>query len=311
MKDSGRRQTSRLVPQRPVRRETLFSRHYTTPRPRGRVRQGTRNAYLRSHRRQKPKKNWRPAFFVTLGAFGLASLCLALVVLYHQLLTSTKFCIKDIQSIEIVGLKRLSTELILSQAGLRVGTNLLALSPAKVERALMAHPWIARAELTRKWPQRLKLRIKEREPAALVQMGELFYVDRQGNLFKPLTPGDPHDFPVITGLKPEHFQQAGGAPLEVVAQALKLLEMLKETQPPLNLENISEIHADLERGFTLYANGLSGALDLGLTDHQGKLAKFAQIWPILAQKGYLSQVGRINLDSPHRVLVTLKGMANQ
>jgi len=304
MKNSSRRQTSRLVHQRPARRETLFSRHYSSPRPR------PHNIYRRK-RPGPPKKFWRPAVIVTLGLLGLANLCLGLVLLYHQLLTSPRFCIKDNQNIEIVGLRRLTPELILQQAGLGPNTNLLSLRPVQVERTLMSHPWIARAELTRKWPSRLRLRIKEREPVALIQMGELFYVDRQGSLFKPLSPGDPHDFPVITGLKPEHFLKGEGGLPEVVAQALQLLEVLKTAPPPLTLENISEIHADLERGFTIYANGLSGALDLGLSDHQEKLTRFAQIWPILAQKGYLSRVGRINLDSPQRVLITLKGMENQ
>ncbi len=304
MKNSSRRQTSRLVSQRPLRRETLFNRHYSSPRPR------PYNIYRRK-RPGPPKKFWRPAVFVTLGLLGLANLCLGLVLLYHQLLTSPRFCIKDNQNIEIVGLRRLTPELIRRQAGLGPETNLLALSPTRVERALLAHPWIARAELTRKWPHRLYLRIQEREPVALVQMGELYYVDRQGSLFKPQSPGDPHDFPVITGLKPEHFLKGEGGLPEVVAQALHLLELLKNAPPPLTLENTSEIHVDLERGFTIYANGLSGALDLGLTEHQEKLTRFAQIWPILAHKGYLSRVGRINLDSPQRVLITLKGMENQ
>lgn len=303
MRNTTRCHHSRLIPQQPLRRDSLFSRHYSRPRPR----------HINRRRRQgQSKKFWRPAMFVTLGLVGLVSLSLALVLLYHQLLTSSTFCIKDNSNIEIVGLRRLTPEFIRQQAGLGPATNLLSLKPAQVERALLAHPWIARAELTRKWPHRVKLRIKEREPVALVQMGELYYVDRQGSLFKPLSPGDPHDFPVITGLNPEHFLKGEGLLPEVMAQALQLLEVLKSAPSPLNLENVSEIHADLERGFSIYANGLSGALDLGLTDYPEKLTRFAQIWPILAQKGYLSRVGRINLDSPQRVLITLKGMdANQ
>jgi cell division protein FtsQ len=139
-------------------------------------------------------------------------------------------------------------------------------------------------------------------------MGELYYVDRQGSLFKPLTPGDPHNFPVLTGLAPEHFNPGEGPLPEALAQAFQLLELLRGAAPPLNLENISEVHVDLERGFTLYANGLGVALDLGFTGHQEKLQKFAQIWPILSQTGYLAKAGRINLDYPQRVLLTLKGM---
>ena len=211
--------------------------------------------------------------------------------------------------LEIEGAKRLSPSVLLQQARLGPGLNLLAVRPGQVERALMAHPWIAKAEVSRKWPNSLHLKIQERDPVALAQIGEeLLYMDRQGMIFKPLSPGDPHNFPVITGLTPEQFRHTAGDLPEVVAQAFNLMEVLKKTPPPLNLENISEIHADLEQGFTLYANGVGVALDIGLKDYSEKLQKFAQLWPILSQKGLVAKTGRINLNYPRRALVTLKGM---
>jgi cell division protein FtsQ len=185
----------------------------------------------------------------------------------------------------------------------------LAIRPGQVERALMAHPWIAKAEVSRQWPHRLHLKIQERDPVALVQIGEeLLYMDRQGMLFKPLSPGDPHNFPVITGLTAEQFRHAAGDLPEVVAQVFQLMAVLGKNPPPLNLENISEIHVDLELGFTLYAMGLGAALDLGFNGYSEKLTKFAQLWPHLVQKGLLTRVRRINLNYPLRALVTLKGM---
>jgi cell division protein FtsQ len=291
-KTDSRRSASRLVAQRPAKKARLFQR-----RPRNLYRRGGGS-----------RGSWRRRGLLTLGLLTVAGLSLGLVLAYHQLLTSPWFCIKDIKNIEIEGLRKLTPELVLEQARLGPETNLLALRPGQAEQALMAHPWIARAELTRKWPHRLHLRLKEREPVALVQMGELYYVDRQGSLSKSLTPGDPHNFPVLTGLAPEHFTQGEGPLPEVLGQAFQLLELLRGAAPPLNLENISEVHVDLERGFTLYANGLGVALDLGFTDHQEKLQKFAQIWPILRQTGYLARAGRINLDYPQRALLSLKGM---
>lgn len=267
---------------------------------------GRRNNVYRRGRRE-PSNFWGRAILVFLGAGTLAGLSLGLVVLYYHLLTSPYFCIKENSSIEIQGARRLTPELILQQAGLGPGANLLAVKAAQVERNLLAHPWIARAEVTRKWPDRVVLRIKERDPVALVQIGELYYVDRQGRLFKP-SPGDPHDFPVLTGLSQEDFIHAEEIVPEAMARVFKLLDILKEAPPPLNLANVSEVHVDKERGYTLFANGLGAAVDLGLTDYPEKLQKFAQIWPVLAQKGYLVKVGRINLDYPQRVLLTLKGM---
>lgn len=288
---------TRLVPQRPVKKARFFSRG----RP--------RNTYRRRRQGGGGKKPWLSLILVFLGVLGLMGLCLGLVFLYHQLLTCSVFCIKDISNIEIEGTHRLTPEVVLRLAKLGPDTNLLELRPGQVERTLLTHSWIAQAELTRKWPHRLHLKIQERQPVALVQLGEeLYYVGRQGNLFKPMSPGDPHNFPVITGLAPEHFRLVEGAMPEILAQAFQLLEVLKGASPPLNLENISEIHADLERGFSIYANGLGGALELGFKDYSLKLKKFAQIWPVLTQKGYAARIGRINLDYPQRVLITLKGM---
>jgi len=297
MKKKTAPQASRLVPQRPVRKTRLL--------PRGR----SQNSYRRNRFKGESRKTWLRGAAWLFGLLTLAGLCLGLVVLYHQLLTSSLFCIKDINNIEIDGAKRLSRSLLLQQCKLVPGASLLAIRPGQVERALMSHPWIAKAEVSRKWPHSLHLKIQERDPVALVQFGEeLMYTDRQGMIFKPLSPGDPHNFPVITGLTPEQFRHPAGDLPEVVAQAFQLMDVLKATQPPLNLENISEIHVDLERGFTLYANGVGVALDLGFQDYPEKLQKFAQLWPVLVQKGLLTKVNRINLNYPRRVLVTVKGM---
>jgi cell division protein FtsQ len=291
-----RRKNSPAVTRGAVQKETPFWR-----------RRRQRNLYRRGFRAE-PKRYFTRAAAITLSFLSLATVSLGLLFLYHHFLTSPYFSIKDNSNINIQGLRRLTPELILQEAKLGPTTNLLALKPTRVEQALEAHPWIARAEVTRKWPHRLQLRITEREPRALVQMGEIYYVDRQGRLFKPLSPGDPHDFPVITGLKAENFAQGDGAVPEAVAQVFQLLDLLKSAAPPLNLENIAEVHVDLERGLSLYANGLGAALDLGQGDFPEKLKKFAQVLPVLQQKGYLAKTGRINLDYPQRVLLNLKGM---
>ncbi|MBM4284192.1 MAG: FtsQ-type POTRA domain-containing protein [Deltaproteobacteria bacterium] len=285
---------SRLAPQRPVKKGGLLT---------GRA---GRNSYRRRPRLEG-KRLWLRILLVTLGLAGLGGASLGLLLLYHHLLTSPLFCIKDIRDIDIDGAERLSHQQVLELARVGQGTNLLALHPSRAEQALLSHPWIVRAEVTRRWPNRLHIKLEEREPVALVQLGELYYIDRRGALFKPASPADPHDFPVVTGLGQEHFVRTAGAPSRVVEQILQLLELLKEARPPLNLENISEIHVDPERGFTLYANGLASAIDLGLAEFPERLAKFGRVWPVLSQKGLPAKLARINLDFPQRVLLTLKG----
>jgi cell division septal protein FtsQ len=133
-------------------------------------------------------------------------------------------------------------------------------------------------------------------------------VDRGGHLFKPLSPGDPHDFPIITGLPREFFSPQQVALPGTMDRIVQLMDLLKNGPPPLNLENVSEIHVDLERGFTLFANGLGAGVDLGREQYQEKLQRLAQAWPVITNKGFLPRAARINLDYPQKVLLSLNGM---
>ena len=267
-----------------------------------------RNVYRRRPPgKEKQAANLKWAVYLTLGFLVLGLFHLGLLLSYHRLLTSSWFCINDANDIKIEGLKRVSRETVLSQARLGAGSSLLALKPALVEEALRANPWIARAEVRREWPRRVHLSITEREPVALVNLGDLYYVDRQGVLFKPLSPGEPHDFPIITGLTKEWFREEGGKAQEMLQRVFRLLELLKETKPPLNLAHISEVHVDPERGLSLYPSRYGWRVDLGPgDDFYEKLAKFFQIWPALSKRADLKRVARINLTIPDRVVVSLK-----
>jgi cell division protein FtsQ len=250
---------------------------------------------------------WPRILWITLTLAGLAGFCLGLILLYYHLLTCSTFCIKDDKNIEIIGNQRLSRAQVLELAKLDSHTNLLALRPTAVEQTLQAHPWIAKAELERRWPNRLALRLTERRPLALVQLEELYYTDLSGSLFKPAST-DPHDFPVITGLTREHFPDEQRPPSALVVQVLKLLALFQEAPEPVTSSRVAEIHVDPERGFTLYLSGLKTALDLGFTDLPEKIKKLPQVWPFLVQRGYLARTGRINFDHPQRLLLSLKGM---
>src|SRR4030042_1831174 len=128
---------TRLVPQRPVKKARFFSRGQP------------KNIYRRNLFGGGKKPGLR-LVLLSLGFLGLAGLCLGLVFFYHQLLTCSLFCIKDIRNIEIEGTHRLTPEVVLHLAKLSPDTTLLAVRPGQVRRTLLAPPWIARAELTRK-----------------------------------------------------------------------------------------------------------------------------------------------------------------
>jgi cell division protein FtsQ len=285
---------SRLIPQKPARKKQALLR-----------RGSTRNAL---RRRREALGVWPGLLWCGLGLAGLATISLGLVLLYYQLLTCSVFCIKDINNIEVTGTQRFSRGQILEMAHLDAHTNLIALKPALVEQALMAHPWIAKAELERHWPNHIVLRLTERTPLALVQLEDLYYIDKGGSLFKPSSSADPHDFPVITGLHRDNFPAGQSSPSTLVSQTLELLALLHENSGPLKNKYVAEINVDPERGFTLYLSGLKTAFFLGATDLPEKINNLTKVWPFLAQRGYLARTGRINLDHPQRLLLSLRDM---
>lgn len=283
---------SRLIPQQPARKKQSILR-----------RSQPKNAM---RRRREGKRVWPRLLWFPLGLAGIAGIGLGLVLLYYQLLTSPFFCIKDINNIAVTGTQRFSRSQILEMAHLDARTNLLALKPNLVEHALMTHPWIAKAELSRHWPNHITLRLTERIPLALVQLDDLYYIDKTGSLFKPSSPSDPHDFPVITGLSRTNFPAGQSTPSMLVSQTLDLLKFLQNTTGPLKSSLVAEINVDPERGFTLYISGLKAAFYLGSTNLPEKIEKLTKVWPFLAHRGFLARAGRINLDHPQRLLLSLR-----
>jgi cell division protein FtsQ len=283
---------SRLIPQQPARKKQTILRR---SQPKNAIR-----------RQREGKRVWPGILWFTLGLVGTAGIGLGLVLLYYQLLTSPFFCIKDINNIEITGTHRFSRSQILEMAHLDTRTNLLALKPALVEHALMTHPWIAKAELSRHWPNHITVHLTERIPLALVQLEDLYYIDKTGSLFKPSSPSDPHDFPVITGLTREQFPAGQSSPSMVVSQTLDLLQFLQDNTGPLKSNLVAEINVDPERGFTLYISGLKTAFFLGSTNLPEKIKNLTKVWPFLVQRGYLARAGRINLENPQHLLLSLR-----
>jgi cell division protein FtsQ len=270
--------------------------------------------HFRQNSYRTPPRFWQKLKTVFLGTcftFCVASLLggfsLLLVVGYQYLLTVPYFCIKSPDAIKIDGHVLSHPAAILQEMHLQPGTSLLAIQPAKVEKALLRQPWIERAELTRLWPDHIRIQIREHEPLALVKLEhKLYLMDTKGILFKVMEPIDPHDFPVITGLQAEHFQRVEGNMTSLLAKVFDFMELLQDKNNPLNLATVSEINVDSERGLTIYPSELNMGVSIGFQGHSQKLANLQKVLPHLKQTGDLASIEKIDLNYPQRVLVSKK-----
>lgn len=222
----------------------------------------------------------------------------------HYALTSPRFAI---QELNLHGGKRVSPEQARTQAGVTLGENVFALDTAQAERKLLENPWIAEARVTRDLPRALRVEIREREPAALAVFSDrLYLVTAEGEPFKELVPGDPADYPLITGVSVEGLSRDRPREIDRVKEGLDVLEQysrvpLSKTQPA------QEVHL-ADSGDVVLTAGKEGiTFELGKDAYRRKLLMGEQVVAEMRRKG--RSPGIVFLDNqahPERVVVRMK-----
>lgn len=211
---------------------------------------------------------------------------------YRWAMSAPLFAITEIR---FAGLEHATEAELLRRSGLALGENLFHADLARASKAIEAHPWVASARLERRLPSRVVASVVEHRAVALVQLGGLYLLDDQGQLFKRKAADDGVDLPVITGLAREEL----GKPETSLrlAVGLQLLDAWKaEGYPAATL-----VELRLEGGAaTLFAR-LDGAVEeirLGSGDFPLKLHKLSQVRAALARRG--ERAARIDLDNQSR-----------
>lgn len=202
-----------------------------------------------------------------------------------------------IATIEITGNDHATEAEIRRLLGIAEGDNLLTADLGAARDRLLQHPWIRHAELSRTFPQGIRIAVLERRAVALVDLGHLYLLDESGEAFKRALPGDPIDLPVITGLprgdwatRPEETRQK----LDEAMQALEAYAVRERSRT----WPVSEVHLDPAEGVTLYLGDRGVAARLGQGDFAGKLDRLERVLAEVERRG--EQVELVRLDNRAR-----------
>ncbi len=214
-----------------------------------------------------------------------------------------------IHVVRFVGLARATPAELLELSPVQRGDHVLLADTDLVAAALRRHPWVAAVEVARELPSTLVVRVVERRPAALVDLGGLYLVDDKGEVFKRAVPGDGLDLPVVTGISREAWIERRAEVEPLLSAALALLARwaergLDRTAP------VSEIHIDPDFGTTLWAGEDGLEVRLGHGDLPEKLDRLERVLSALAADGQRAEV--LHLDNRRRpdwVAVRLKAVA--
>ena len=224
-----------------------------------------------------------------------------------------------IQEITITGCRVTTPALIRELAGISYQGSMLTLNPSHIEAILKAHPWIAAVEVKLHWPDVLVVAIQEYATEALITQEvsggkQFFYLDKSGIIFAPVEPGQDMDFPIITGLDAKAEGKENGRVVlqEKLREALAFLKLVRQNNPNLPVQNLSEIHVDLDVGMTVYLVDYSFPIYFGKGEVRTKYSRLKRVLEVLykeTEQGMtIADVAYIRMDYlEDKVLVAHSG----
>ena len=152
-----------------------------------------------------------------------------------------RFSVFSVRRVEVSGARLLAPHQVLAASGIRAGESLWGDAEAW-EAALRQHPAVAEARVSRVLPGTLKIRVEEKQPVALVELGTLWPATAGGEVL-PVDPARAKvDLPLVRG-RPE---QLDTATLALLAEAGRLQQL-----DPELMARVSEVRAGAGGGILL------------------------------------------------------------
>lgn len=215
------------------------------------------------------------------------------MLIYQGLSRSVFF---QVDKVDIIGCNKLDTRQVLSWSGLDIKTNLWSLRTSKLKKHLEKHSWIESAIVKRKWPNALRIKIRERVPVALInKKSGLYYIDKKGVVISSVLPTDGLDYPIITG-KEEATGPDALPNAKWLQDTLSFIRYAGSGNPILPKQNISEIHVGPEGQLTLYLADNPFPIYLGQGEMKKKYGRLSKVLSWLYRKKEFTSTESINLN---------------
>ena len=142
---------------------------------------------------------------------------------------SPRVMLVDLERIEVNGAQRAPVALIREKFAADRGVSVMRVPLAARRTAIEEIPWVERAQVSRVWPDRIRVEITERTPVAFLRMNtELALIDGEGVILDRPLEGN-YRFPVVTGIS------------EITAREVRRQRMAEFTE---FLEGIGQVRAN-------------------------------------------------------------------
>ncbi len=184
-----------------------------------------------------------------------------------------------IKNIQAMGtFEHVNEEMLRSVVAQTVNGGYFTVNVSEVQISVEKLPWVARASVSRMWPDTLAINVTEQQAKAKWAKGGL--VNHQGVVFFPKPETFPKGLPVLQG------------PIGMERNMTEFYQFAKQIIDPLALE-ITELHMDSRRAINLHlSNGIK--VVLGREETHGRLERFVQVYEkVLIKRA--SDIARIDM----------------
>ena len=258
-----------------------------------------------NRRRSPPRRGWRdnpvrkallpqlPRVLLAVVILGAGLWIWRAGVLVHLaeeakagFLTATLHAGLAIKEVTVEGRERGDAASLLEALGVERGDPILAFDPHAARERVLALPWVSSAEIQRRLPDQIHLRLEERTPIALWQhRGRLAVIDQYGEPITHTRPGNFLNLPLVVG---------EGAP----KQARQLVSLLRR-EPDMAQRVVAAVWVS-ERRWNLR---LEGGVEVRLPE-LGAEEAWSQLADLERQQGLLERdVAMIDMRLPDRLVL--------
>ncbi|AMV73107.1 FtsQ-type POTRA domain-containing protein [Desulfuromonas carbonis] len=262
-------------------------------------------------KREKQPLDWRKLLHRGLGVtLFLGKLALVILLVGAAFLAGRTVFHSDyfaVAAIRVENLQRLLEDDVIGLSDIRPGVNIFDLDLEAIGRKIAENPWVATAEVRRVFPREVVISVHEREPQAIINLGYLYYIDGNGEIFKVLSGEDRLNYPALTGIDRKFLLDNPGEAHALLRDAMNLLAELAGRRV-FTLDEISEVHLDREDGLSIHTLVGGVPVRMGFRDFRGKLDRLERIYPEL--QGRLTGLKYIDLNVTDRVIVKVDTLRN-
>lgn len=208
---------------------------------------------------------------------------LAVLIIAHALRTP----FFDVRRVNVSSGDHCSAEGIAARVDEMARGNIFRVDLDRIAASVRSVAWAEGVSVRRDFPDTITIDVMERSPAALIDLGHLYYLDEEGRPFAPFAPDggergsvtNKPGLPIVTGLEAEDLKEPSSPARRRLRNTLNLLSV---TGSWIAGHRIERVRIGPSQGVSLSLEGLSFEVLLG---DDGSKEQLERIEDLLAHPG--------------------------